>query len=257
MTEVPWYHRWFGEEYLELYPHRDRAEAARAVAVLMDRLQAHDQPRASSGISRRVLDLACGAGRHLEALRKHGLCPVGLDLSAPLLAEARALSPDVLLLRGDMRKLPFATDAFHVITSFFTSFGYFETEREDRQVMREIRRVVEPGGFLFLDFLNAPRVREHLDPRDERQIGSTRVIQQRRLLEGGRRVEKRIRIVRAEGEEAFTERVRLYDAPELTRMCEEEGVEPLELMGDYEGSPYNDRSPRTIIFGRARSRSPE
>lgn len=256
MTGEPWYHHWFGEEYLELYPHRNEAEAARAVGVLLDRLEAHDLRDSTGGSHRRVLDLACGAGRHLAALDDRGVRAVGLDLSAPLLAEARALLPDTPLLRGDMRRLPFPADAFQGVTSFFTSFGYFETEDEDRQVVREIRRVVEPGGFLLLDFLNAPRVRAELTPRDVRRIGSGQVIQQRRLLEGGRRVEKRIRIVKADGEQAFTERVRLYEAPELARLLESEGVEPLDLMGDYEGSPHTVDSPRTIIFARIHPGSP-
>ena len=54
MTE--WFEEWFGEEYLQLYPHRDAAEAERAVALILDRV--------GFAPGWRVLDVACGAGRH-------------------------------------------------------------------------------------------------------------------------------------------------------------------------------------------------
>ena len=71
-----WFEHWFGEEYLELYPHRDAEEAARVAELLEAR-----------GVVRpgaRVLDLACGAGRHAMALAHRGARVVGLDLSTPL-----------------------------------------------------------------------------------------------------------------------------------------------------------------------------
>src|SRR6266850_155017 len=63
MTE--WFEEWFGEEYLQLYPHRDAAEAERAVALILER----------TGFvpGWRVLDVACGAGRHARAPGAPGL----------------------------------------------------------------------------------------------------------------------------------------------------------------------------------------
>ena len=56
-----WFEEWFGEEYLQLYPHRDDAEAERAVALIAD----------ATGLTEgwRVLDVGCGAGRHARAFR--------------------------------------------------------------------------------------------------------------------------------------------------------------------------------------------
>ena len=82
MTE--WFEEWFGEEYLQLYPHRDDADAQRAVALI----------RESVGLRPgwRVLDVACGAGRHAKAFRAAGARCVGLDLSATLLRLARQVA---------------------------------------------------------------------------------------------------------------------------------------------------------------------
>ncbi|TVP55288.1 MAG: class I SAM-dependent methyltransferase [Gemmatimonadales bacterium] len=253
--EGPWFRRWFGEEYLRVYPHRDKREARRAVELLLHRLEnaGVDLPQTPPTGPPDVLDLACGAGRHLGALAELKVSAVGLDLSEHLLQEARATLTTPRLLRGDMRHLPFADATFTVVTSFFTSFGYFETEREDRGVLREIRRVVKPGGHVLLDFLNAAQVRAGLRPHDVHTIGDREVVQQRRLLEDGRRVEKQIRITGPGSgpPQRFTERVRLYESDELTRLLASEGLKPLELFGDYGGGSHGPETPRAIVFARA------
>ncbi len=129
-----WFRDWFGEEYLALYPHRDEREAREAVDLFRDVAL----PAAPS----RILDLACGAGRHLRELRDVGFEAIGLDLSLTLLRSARSTAEADPLVRGDMRKLPFADAAFDGLTSFFTSFGYFADPVDDRRVLLEMERVL-------------------------------------------------------------------------------------------------------------------
>lgn len=245
MTDEPWYRRWFGEEYLELYPHRNREEALRAARLFLDTAR----PRPGT----RLLDLGCGAGRHLEAFRDEGYRPVGLDLSLPLLARSRRRTGDdrVGLVCGDMRRLPLREGSVEGVTSFFTSFGYFATREEDRRVLREIRRVLRDGGVFLLDYLNAAQVRRELVPEDVRRAGGRTVRQERRIVDD--RVVKRIEIQPEEpGEEArvFHERVRLYEPEELVAGLREAGLVPEERFGDYEGGPHTDDSPRLVLVGR-------
>lgn len=248
MNRDDWYRRWFGADYLALYPHRDREEARRAVDLLLSCME--------SPTGMRVLDLACGAGRHLEAMTAHGLHGVGLDLSSHLLAQARTGDEAHLLVRADMRRIPFSEKTFHAVTSFFTSFGYFAHERDNRAVLDEVRRVLRPGGAFLLDFLNADRVVATLRPRDEQVIRGRRVVQERRLLEGGRVVEKRILIRTHEDADgtgpaqSYTERVRLYRADELATLLEAAGYEVVRRFGDYGGGPLRVDSPRAILFAR-------
>ena len=89
-----------------------------------------------------VLDLACGTGRHTEALRGRGFRALGVDLSLTLLARR----PGLPRVGGDMRRLPFAGGSFDWVLNFFTSFGYFESERENFRVLQEVVRVLAPGG---------------------------------------------------------------------------------------------------------------
>jgi SAM-dependent methyltransferase len=245
----PWYRRWFGTRYLELYPHRDRDEARDAVDLLLERADPSPGP---------ILDLGCGAGRHLEALRERGRAAVGLDLSAPLLAEA-ARSGASRLVRGDMRALPFSGSCFQAVTSFFTSFGYFRDPADDGLVLEEAARVLVPDGVFFLDYLNAPRVREDLVPEDEREVRGRRVIQ-RRWIEGGM-VEKRIEIhPEGGGGEAspsvFRERVRLYEADELEEMLRSRGFRVEDRLGEYDGSPHDRDTSRVILVARLEEARP-
>ncbi len=238
-----WYRRWFGEDYLDVYPHRDEAEAARAVELFLSETEL--------GPDDRVLDLACGAGRHLNLLREAGPAAAGLDLSLPLLRRARERDPRASVVQGDMRTLPFADAAFKAVVQFFTSFGYFDSRAEDRRVLAEVRRVLRPGGSFLLDFLDAERVRDELVPEDERQRGG-RTVRQRRWIEDGT-VMKRIEIERdGESSEVYHERVRLYEPEELAAMLSGAGLAPRCRFGDYDGSGFRrGESPRLLILGVA------
>lgn len=238
-----WFREWFGEDYLRVYPHRDASEAAGAVDLFLT------ESRSSPGD--RVLDLACGAGRHLALLREAGLVATGLDLSRLLLVRAREPGARGGAVRGDMRTLPFRTAAFRAVVQFFTSYGYFATREEDRRVLHEVRRVLPPGGTFLLDFLNARRVREELVAEDELRRGD-RTIRQRRWIEDGV-VVKRIEI---EGERedpaVYHERVRLYEPEELTGMLAGAGLSARSRFGDYDGSSFRiAESPRLVIVGEA------
>lgn len=243
--DADWYERWFGEEYLHLYPHRDREEARRAVRLVLDHFPAGE----GSG---RALDLACGAGRHLAELRTQGIEAFGLDLSFHLLARAR--EERLPVLRADMRVLPFRRASLSLVTSFFTSFGYFDDPADDEEVLAEVQRVLEPGGTFALDYLNAGLVRADLQPRTERVVNGRRVTETRRLIEGGHVVEKEIEI-RDPGQErprVYHERVRLYDADELLELFARHGFAAVECFGDYHGGPLAPDCPRVIVLGRRR-----
>ncbi len=156
---MPWYKEWFGEEYLELYSYRDESEAEEHVDFVERQLGdgAAARPRA-------VLDLACGAGRHTAALRRRGYRTLGVDLSITLLARMR--EQGLPRVAGDMRRLPFADGSFDWVLNFFTSFGYFEAERENFRVLEEIVRVLTPGGRFLIDLMNPGPVLANLKPRD-------------------------------------------------------------------------------------------
>lgn len=236
---MAWYKEWFGEEYLELYAHRDGAEAEQHVDLVERELFAKGPPN-------RVLDLACGAGRHTLALRRRGHRVVGVDLSLVLLAQ----SPLHSRVSGDMRNLPFAAASFDCVLNFFTSFGYFETERENFRVLEEVVRVLTPGGGFLFDLMNPEPVIANLEPRQVVEGDGRRIEIERWYDETAKRINKRIRIRPDRGpERSFLESVRAYREEEVSTGLEWAGLEVTRRFGSFSGDPYRRDSERLILVG--------
>lgn len=241
-----WYANWFGLDYIRLYPHRDTAEAKRQVDFLL---------QAISGLrpGTRVLDLCCGAGRHSRLLAEKGFRVVGVDLSATLLARADEEGRRFHLARSDMRRLPFG-QIFDLVTNFFTSFGYFSTDAENRRILEAIGSVLEPGGRFLIDYLNPVQVQATLVPETRTRLpDGSEVLQRRRVDQEHHRVEKDILIREPGGaERTFRESVRLYSREEMAGMIEHSGLGLDTVYGDFTtaAAPFGPGSPRMILVGR-------
>lgn len=250
-TPPPWYRRAFGRYYPIVYAHRDDEEAERAVRLFL--------PHLPSG---RVLDLACGTGRHLRALGRAGVSAIGLDASQELLSIAREQDPRARLVRGDMQALPFRSAQFAAVMSLFSSFGYFETDAEDLRVLSEAARVLTLDGALVLDLSNPAVAREGVGGATRRESSGYRIDESRTLSPDGRRIMKRVRIRRgaAEGDalvDDYTESLRLYERAEIEAIVTAWGFRVAQAWGDYSGRPLASDAPRMVLVFRKDPRSAE
>ncbi len=242
----PWYLSAFDDGYLERYAHRDAAEAERQIAAL-----------AGAGYLRageRVLDLCCGAGRHLAPLLARGLLPVGADLSAALLCAAAQSGAALRLCRADMRRLPFRAASFDAVLQLFTSFGYFRDDADHRLVLAEVARVARPGARYVLDLMNAERELRTLVPLSTRQRGDGAVIEEQRWFDArALRIEKRVRETLADGaRRERTESVRVFALEEISRWLDEAGFDVTAVQGDCDGAAYDAASsPRMVLVAAA------
>ncbi len=260
-----WFRRAFDEEYLDIYLHRDLAEAARAVRLLTRALELRPQMA--------LLDLCCGPGRHLHFFGRCVERAVGIDLSPALLRRAaqhwRADEGDpeaethcpagrppsrrrALLARADMSRLPLADAAFDRVVNLFTSFGYFERESANDAVLAEIARVLRPDGLLAIDHINREAMLAGLVPRGERRLPDGRRLTEHREWDAiARRVNKKVEL---EGggrpSRHWHESVRVYEPAELEDKLRTAGLEPVSRLGDYEGAPWHADSPRLLIIAR-------
>jgi len=236
----PWYRTAFDVLYSRVYRHRDDASARGEVEALLGLVGAAG--------GERVLDVACGAGRHLRAMLDRGLDGYGMDLSVALLAEAvaeRGLAGRVV--QADMRRVPFAAD-FDLATNLFTSFGYFESDEENAMALWSMAGVLRPGGKLVVDHANREHVRANLVEADRQQVDEL-VVDNRRRIEGGRMI-KDMTITSPSGRtERVTERVRLYSPDELARAFEAAGLRGVRIYGSLAGEPRTDDSARMIVIG--------
>jgi SAM-dependent methyltransferase len=237
---VTWYLEWFGEEYLELYSYRDETEARQQVAFFL---------RECGPIARPVLDLACGMGRHVQELEALGYSPVGCDLSYVLLRTGMREYGSMPVARADMRSLPFCDSVFGGLVNFFTSFGYFATEDENLQVVREMARVLHSDAPFLFDYLNVHRELEKLVQRETRDTPMGHVLIERWFDPSDRSFNKRITI----GEKRYLERVRGYDLNEISAMFSACNLTIRSAFGNFASDPFTPSSPRLILVGsRAR-----
>lgn len=236
---MTWYQEWFGEEYLDLYAHRDDREA---------KLQVEFLQKAIGHIEGPVLDLACGSGRHLAELRARRYAAVGLDLSLVLLRSARTREGSIPIARGDMRHLPFCDRSFAGLVNFFTSFGYFEHEEDNAGVVREMARVLERRAPFLFDYMNMERELARLVAREERTSEGEQVLIERWFDTPSKTFNKRIQI----GQRRFFERVRAYDLDEISTLFTANGLGIDSVYGDFEGSSWTPDSPRLIVIGAKR-----
>jgi SAM-dependent methyltransferase len=244
---VAWFEEWFGVEYLDLYAHRDAAEAAAQIAFLSE-LWRQRPPR-------RLLDLACGAGRHSLAVRAAGISAVGVDLSLALLAAGRLRAgragARLPVVRGDMRRLAFADGSFDWVLNVFTSFGYFARERENFLVLEELVRVLAPEGGFLIDFLNRERALATLVREESRREGDRQIHIQRWFDPVTQRINKRIALARdGEPPRHFLESVRAYRREEVEIGLQWAGLQVTGVYGDFSGSPWTADSERLILVGR-------
>ena len=250
---IPWYEKSFGREYLNLYAHRTLDEARSDVRAIIELISpTKEEP---------LLDLGCGAGRHLLALIELGFTKlVGLDLSEDLLAVAterlslgdEGCGREVRLLRADMRDIPFENE-FATVLSLFTSFGYFETDQENEAVLTAVYRSLREGGTFLIDYMNRDRVIATLVPRDEMTLSGRFVQTIRCLTDDCRRIEKTTIITTEAGEKhEFHESVRLYSFSDMQQMLTALGFVQIRSYGSLGGERFGAESTRLIMVAEKR-----
>ena len=241
-VEKLWFRDWFNSPYYHLlYDNRDEREAA----AFIDKLLAYLQPAPGAA----MLDVACGRGRHAKYLADKGYYVTGIDLSVESINAAKKLENDHLgFFQHDMR-LPFWVNYFDIVFNFFTSFGYFETQRENDNALRTLANALKPGGRLVLDYLNSTSVASRL-VKDEVKEKDNVVFDIRRELKAHKFI-KQIGILDKEKmrRAAFTESVNAFTRQEFEAMFAKQGLKITEIFGDYHFNSYDEqRSPRQVII---------
>ena len=236
--EKPWYIEWFDENYLEVYRHRNSKDARQQVQLIISTLKL---PKEST-----ILDLGCGEGRYTALLKNRGYRVVGLDLSSTLVKYGKQKNPHLDLVVGDMRFIP---GFFALILSLFTSFGYFDRDEENQQVVGSVYRSLNPGGIYWLDFLNAGYVKNHLVSQNVYRLSSGIKVTEKRKIENSRII-KDIYFKKNGVEKCYRESVRLFTRRDLEEMFRKTGFRVVHCFGDYSGKPCTADSERTILVGK-------
>ena len=240
-----WFEEWFNtEEYLNVYRHRNEEDAKNLFNLIRKNIVLENGSK--------VLDLACGAGRHSILFAKNGFDVTAVDISDNLLNVARKTAEEFKLninfIKNDLRKLDL-TDKFHLIINLFTSFGYFESDDENDEVIKISSQHLVDNGYFVMDFFNIIYLKNNLIPISYDKIEDG-IIKQERAMEGNRIV-KKIIITRSAVEKRYFESVRTFTKDELTFLFEDNGLKVQSIYGDYLGNNFEEESsPRIIIIAK-------
>lgn len=100
-----------------------------------------------------ILDLGCGAGTYCRFLRKKGFRMIGLDYSLPMLKRARTFreNEEIQFLNGEAYNLPLSNQSVDVVVCI----GVLQTLTDEKRAIKEINRILKPGGICLLDGINA------------------------------------------------------------------------------------------------------
>lgn len=230
-----WYKSSFGKDYLKVYAHRDQQQARQEIDFIIE--VSNLKPQA------RVLDLSCGAGRHLQQLVMRGYKAIGLDLSAELLSHAKLVGPTV---NADMQSIPFADNSFDLVQSLFTSIGYFQTDAQNQAVFSQVYQLLVKNGLYFIDYLNFHQVLNNLQAYSEKSVADLKITERRSYDPVSKRVEKSIQI----NDRRYFESVRVYSDEELVKMLEAVGFKTCKLFGDFAAVNFSPSSKRLIILAQ-------
>ncbi|HYK47343.1 MAG TPA: methyltransferase domain-containing protein [Parafilimonas sp.] len=244
MVAAEWFRAWFSSPYYDLlYNQRNEQEATFCINKFVEFLNI---PAAS-----RILDVACGKGRHSRALASRGFDVTGIDLSAPSIIEAKNFETDNLHFYVHDMRLPFWINYFDYVFNFFTSFGYFRTMREHDDAIRTMAQSLKMNGTVTIDYLNVHYAEDHLVPREEKRSNGVMFNIDRWFDE--KHFFKRIHVEETEKKisETFTEQVEKFSLGDFTDMLSYEGLAIEHIFGDYELNKYHVRnSPRMIMVAR-------
>jgi SAM-dependent methyltransferase len=244
-----WYAGFFDDQWLEMRdevtpPERTQREVDFALEAL------------APAPGARLLDVACGHGRHSLELARRGFRVTGVDLSEPSLALAREAAAaeelDVELVHADMREIPFREE-FDAAIDLFTSFGYFETEHEDERALAAIARSLKPGAALLLETVNGAALLRVFRAETWNELEDGTLMLEHRgydLLTG--RNDVVWTFVRPDGSRSeLRHSLRLYTVAEIASMLRRVGLEIERSWGGWDGSELTlDSGMRFLVLAR-------
>lgn len=203
---------------------------------------------------RTVLDLCCGPGRHAVELALHGFDVTGVNRSKFLLERARQRADEagvsITWAERDMRRWRFP-EAFDLICNLYTSFGYFEDQRDNLRVLRNVCRHLEPDGVLFMEMLGKERLSRVWQSAMCADYEDGALLVQRPQLRGDMsRVHSQWILLKDGRYRSWEFEHWVYSGAELKNMLRTAGFKDVRLFGDFEGAPYGVEAKRLIAVAR-------
>jgi SAM-dependent methyltransferase len=207
----------------------------------------------------RILDLACGFGRHSLSLARRGFSVVGVDFTKAYIDDAiktaasSALKVDFLL--ADIRNVEFNSEFDVVLNLADGAIGYFHTDEENLKTFDVISKALKPGGKHFMDICNAEHA-ELFFPKRHWDIGSKTLSLPEFDWDGERR-----RMLFTDWSLTFgeiakhpgeltkdTEGIRLYSKSELDVILGERDMKICQTFSNYYGKEATNKELQLMVY---------
>jgi 2-polyprenyl-3-methyl-5-hydroxy-6-metoxy-1,4-benzoquinol methylase len=250
VSDVPvdWYDGYFEDEWLdEIALHIPEERTRSEVDFVVERVEL--RPGA------RVLDVACGHGRHSLELARRGFDVTGIDLSPRSIALANAAAAreglDATFLERDARDVGFDGEFDAAINLFTSALGYFDTEAENQRVVDGVARALRSGGSFLVDTINLLSLaRGFRELHWEEYASGTLMVERREFDFRTGRSRSDWTFVRPDGSRrTITHSLRVYAPHELMAMFDAAGLDVADSCGNFAGDELSFDAPRLILRG--------
>ena len=228
---------WFNSEYYHiLYKNRDKKEAEYFILNLIKKLKIKEGSR--------ILDLACGVGRHSIFLNKKGMNVVGFDNSENNIKKAKKFEKNFLVFEKREMTEKYGYN-FDFIFNLFTSFGYVN-EEHNINTLKSINSSLLKDGVLIIDYLNIHKIKKELVEKESKKINNI-IFNINRFFEDNFII-KRINVIDKNKKFEFTEKVMKLGLNDFQKYFEKFNLEILNVFGDYSLNKFNKNSDRLIML---------
>lgn len=233
------------DDYLYFYEDVINEESTRPQIEFLAKELELDKPM-------KILDLACGHGRHANGLAELGHIVTGVDISPGFLEIARRDAKEqgvtVEYVQQDMREISYAQE-FDRVLLLFTSFGYFEDD-ENFKVLQNVASALKPGGLFCFDIINRDVFLKNLRPFGVTEKGGDLMINRETFDSLTGRVYNRRIVIRDSKRKDTRFFVRLHNATETRDLLGGAGLHLHKIFGSWDGRPFQSYSWRMIILAR-------
>lgn len=239
---MEWFKDWFDTKYYHiLYKNRDQEEAEKFL-IKLSKLEYFKE-------NSKIIDIACGKGRHSLFLSKLGYDVTGIDLSHNSIKTAKKHERENLRFDiSDMREV-YQESTFDIALNLFTSFGYFKTILDDKKSISSMSKNLKNNGILVIDFLNTKKIIPNLITKENIEIDNILFKIKRNISNGY--IIKDIYLKDQEKEYKFTEKVRILTLENFNNYLTFAGMKIIDTFGNYNLERFNNKlSERLIIIAK-------
>jgi cyclopropane fatty-acyl-phospholipid synthase-like methyltransferase len=238
---VAWFKTWFDTKYYHiLYKNRNDEEAQLFMRNLIAFLKLNKEAK--------ILDLACGKGRHSVYLNSLGYNVVGLDLAKNSIKHASQFENETLKFGvHDMREV--YPEKFEAVFNLFTSFGYFNDDNDNLKTIQAVYNELNSGGVAVFDFLNATKAKSNLQAVEAKEVDGITFHLTRRTDD--KYIYKTIDFEDNDEQFSYNEQVRCLGLADFEAYFEQAGFSLENVFGDYDLSSFDvAKSNRMIMLVR-------